>query len=77
MLYGRKALLPIENETFPQGDTDAEVITLDKSPVDEKELQEQLSRILNVQSVIRQEAAKSIGKAQKQQKKDYERRHQF
>ena len=26
MLYGRKALLSIENEAFPQGDTDAEVI---------------------------------------------------
>ena len=53
------------------------MITTDKSPVDEEELQEQLSRILNVQSVIHQEAAKSIDKAQKRQKKDYERRHQF
>ena len=65
MLYGRKALLPIENEAFPQGGTDAEVITTDESPVDEKKLQEQLSRILNIQSVIHQEAAKSIDKAQK------------
>ena len=74
MLYGRKALLPIENDAFPQG---AEVITTDESPVDEKELQEQLSRILNVQSVIHQEAAKRIDKAQKRQKKDYKRRHQL
>ena len=77
MLYGHKALLPIENEAFPQSDTDAEVISTDESPVDEKELQEQLSRILNVQSVIHQEAAKNIDKAQKRQKKDYERRHQI
>ena len=77
MLYGRKALLPIENEAFPQGGTDAEVTTTDESPVDEKELQEQLSSILNVQSVIHQGAAKSIDKAQKKQKKDYERRHQL
>ena len=69
MLYGRKALLPIENEAFPQGGTDAEVITTDESPFDEEELQEQLSRILNVQSVIHQEAAKSIDKAQKRQRK--------
>ena len=53
------------------------MITTDESPVDEKELQEQLSRILNVQSVIHQEAAKSIDKAPKRQKKDYERRHQL
>ena len=66
----------IENDAFPQSDTDAEVITTDKSPVDEKELQEQLSSILNMQSVIHQEgAAKSIDKAQRRQKKDYERRH--
>ena len=38
MLYGSKALLPIENEAFPQSDRDAEVITTDESPVDEKEL---------------------------------------
>ena len=69
MLYGRKALLPIENEAFPQGGTDTEVITTDESPFDEEELQEQLSRILNIQSVIHQEAAKSIDKAQKRQRK--------
>ena len=66
-------MLALLNEAFPQGDTDAEMITIEESPVDEKELQEQMSHILNGQSAIHQEAAKSIDKVQKWQKKDYER----
>lgn len=79
MMYGRKAVLPCENQFFP--DESGESATFDLQGeefcVNEDEFQEHMNLIMKAQSIIHDEAMKNICKAQTRQKKDYENRHQL
>jgi hypothetical protein len=80
MMYGRKAVLPIENQFFPAAESDESApfdLQAEEMCVNEDEFQEHLNLIMKAQSIIHEEAVKNIAKAQKRQKKDYENRHQL
>ena len=80
MMYGRKAVLPTENQFFPAADESNESATFDGQAeemcVNEEEFQKHINLIMRAQSIIHDEALKNIAKAQTRQKKDYEKRHE-
>lgn len=76
MMYGRKAVLPIENQFFPvavQEDPSVVDFTAEEFSVNEDEFKENLMLIQNAQRIVHEDAAKNIVKAQARQKVDYEK----
>jgi len=80
MMYGRKAVLPIENQFFPVDIPEESVpvdLNAEELSLNEHEFQEHLNVIQKAQNIVHVEAAKNITKAQKRQKRDYENRHKL
>src|ERR1043165_927791 len=80
MMYGRKAVLPIENQFFPVHIPEESVpvdLNAEELSLNEHEFQEHLNVIQKAQNIVHVEAAKNITKAQKRQKRDYESRHKL